>query len=110
MDVHVRRAITVGLRSLGISVLTAQEDGTDRLPDPELLDRATDQARVAFTSDPDLLAEAARRQQTGQAFTGLVFVHQRRLTVGQCIRDWALMAQVYDPEDMTNRVEYLPLK
>jgi len=31
MDVHVRRAITVGLRLRGVDALTAQEDGAARL-------------------------------------------------------------------------------
>jgi hypothetical protein len=40
MNVHIRRQITEGLRQRGVDVLTAQEDGTTRLPDSELLDRA----------------------------------------------------------------------
>ena len=61
MDVHVRRAVTAGLRLRGIDVLTAQEDGTGELPDPELLDRATELGCVLFTQDDDLLREAKRR-------------------------------------------------
>jgi hypothetical protein len=41
IDVHVRQAITMGLRLRGVDVLTAQEDGARRLSDPLLLDRAT---------------------------------------------------------------------
>lgn len=40
MDVHVRWAITAGLRRRGLDVLTAQEDGAARFEDPALLDRA----------------------------------------------------------------------
>ncbi|MBI4454815.1 MAG: DUF5615 family PIN-like protein [Acidobacteria bacterium] len=40
MDVHVRWAITDGLRRRGIDVLTVQEDGAQQLDDPALLDRA----------------------------------------------------------------------
>jgi hypothetical protein len=39
MDQHVPRAITVGLRVHEVDVLTAYEDGTSELEDPELLDR-----------------------------------------------------------------------
>ena len=60
MDVHVRREVTEGLRLRGIDVLTAQEDGTDRFPDPELLDRALELGRVLYSQDADLLTEAAR--------------------------------------------------
>ena len=68
MDVHVRRAVTAGLRLRGIDVMTAQEDGTGELPDPELPNRATALGRVLFTQDDDLLREAKRRQQTGESF------------------------------------------
>jgi hypothetical protein len=40
MDVHAPRPITRGLRRRGVDVLTAQEDGAARAPDPELLRRA----------------------------------------------------------------------
>jgi len=36
MDVHVPAAITSGLRSRGIDVLTSQEDQTTRFTDEEL--------------------------------------------------------------------------
>jgi|SRR5215467_1628128 len=74
MDVHVRRTVTAGLRLRGVDVLTAQEDGTGELPDPELLDRATELGRVLFTQDDDLLREAKRRQQTGESFAGIIYV------------------------------------
>jgi predicted nuclease of predicted toxin-antitoxin system len=64
-DVHVHRAITEGLRLRGVDVLTAQEDGARRLPDGELLNRATALGRVLFTQDVDLLREAAQRQRRG---------------------------------------------
>jgi hypothetical protein len=37
MDVHVRRAVTDGLRLRGIDVLTAQDDGANLLEDSDLL-------------------------------------------------------------------------
>lgn len=66
MDVHIPRAITNGLRRRGVEVLTAQEDGTAALDDPPLLDRATELNRPLYTQDDDLLAEARRRQSTGE--------------------------------------------
>ena len=55
MDAHVQAGITQGLRRRGIDVLTAQEDGADRLSDPDLLSRATALGRVLFSRDEDLL-------------------------------------------------------
>ena len=49
MDVHVKRAVTEGLRLRQVDVLTAQEDGAAELSDAELLDRAASLGRVLFT-------------------------------------------------------------
>lgn len=109
MDVHVPFAITAGLRLRGIDVLTAQEDGTTRLDDGKLLDRAAALKRAIFTRDADFLREATLRQQRGVAFCGVVFAHQLEVSIGQCVSDLELIAKVYEPEDMADRVEFLPL-
>lgn len=110
MDVHVRRAISNGLRLRGVDVLTAQEDGTATLADPLLLDRATELGGVLFTHDDDLLHEAARRQRLGETFTGVVYAHQLNITVGECVSELELIAMLTDPEEWAGRIEYLPLK
>jgi len=51
MDVHIPGPITEQLRKRGVDVLTTQEDGNDRLPDPDLLERATVLGRAIFTFD-----------------------------------------------------------
>jgi predicted nuclease of predicted toxin-antitoxin system len=109
MDVHVQLPITTGLRSRGVDVLTAQEDGTDQVSDPDLLDRATALGRVVFTRDEDFLREGARRQQSGESFAGIIYAHQLYVSIGQCVQDLELLAKVYEPEDMADRVDYLPL-
>jgi uncharacterized protein with PIN domain len=109
MDEHVHRAITVSLRLRGVDVLTAQEDDRIGTPDDALLDRATELQRVLFSQDEDLLAEAKRRQMEGVLFVGVVYAHQLRVTIGVCVRDLELIAKAVDPDDIVNRVEYLPL-
>jgi len=110
MDVHVPRAITVALRARGVDVLTAQEDQAALLSDSELLDRASALLRALFSRDEDLLVETAKRQKSGRTFSGLVYAHQLRVTVGQCINDLELIGKISEPEDFLNRVEHLPLK
>jgi predicted nuclease of predicted toxin-antitoxin system len=110
MDVHVRRAVTTGLRLRGVDVLTAQEDNAGELDDSRLLERATKLERVLFTQDDDLLREAARRQQTGGRFTGIIYGHQLNITIGQCIDDLELIAQATESASWENQVVYLPLK
>jgi predicted nuclease of predicted toxin-antitoxin system len=108
-DVQVHGGITKGLRNRGVVVLTAQQDGYDTAPDPALLNRALALGYVLFTQDVDLLIEAARRQRAGEVFAGVVYAHQIHVPVGRCIADLELMAKVYEPIDMMNRVVYLPI-
>jgi hypothetical protein len=109
MDHHVPRAITNGLRLRGVDVLTAYEDGASELQDPALLDRASELGRVLFTQDDDLLTEATHRQQRGQPFGGVIYAHQLRISVGDCVRDLELVAKAGEPADMTGRTLFLPL-
>jgi len=110
VDVHVRRAVTTGLRLRGVDVLTAREDNAGELDDSRLLDRATKLERVLFTQDDDLLREAARRQQTGERFTGVIYGHQLNIMISQCIDDLELIAQATESDSWENQVVYLPLK
>lgn len=109
MDEHVPRAISVGLRLRGVDVLTAQEDGLRNTPDADLLDRATALGRVIFTQDDDFLVEARRRQMSDLAFSGVIYSHQMRATIGACVRDLELIAKTAELAELGNRVEYLPL-
>jgi hypothetical protein len=109
MDVHVPRPITRGLRRRGVDVLTAQEDGTDRLEDGDLLNRAMEVGRILFSQDEDLLIEAARRQREGISFGGVIYAPQIALSIGQSIDDLELLAKAAVREDFTNLVQYLPL-
>ena len=109
MDAHVPKAITNGLRLRGVDVLTAQEDNTDELSDPELLDRATALNQVLFTFDDDLLIEAAKRQRSSSPFSGVIFASPLKISIGACIKDLEIIAKAGEPEDLAKRVEFLPL-
>jgi len=110
MDVHVHRAITTALRLREADVLTAQEDGSDELEDPDLLDHATSLTRVLFTQDADLLREATRRQRTGAEFSGVIYAYQLGVSIGQCVSDLKLIALAGEREEFVNLVQYLPLR
>jgi hypothetical protein len=110
MDVRIKAAITAGLRRRGIDVITAQEDERTRLEGTALLDRAIALQRVLFSQDDDLLAIARERQATGVFFAGLIYGHQLVATVGKNVLDLEVVCQVFDSEEMVNRIEYLPLE
>jgi hypothetical protein len=108
-DHNVPRLIAQRLRLRGIDVLTALEDGTDRLPDPELLDRATRLGRVLVSMDADLVIEAERRQTAGIEFAGIVFARQR-LPIGRLIEELEVVAGASEPEELRGVLIYLPLR
>jgi hypothetical protein len=109
MDVHVALAITEQLRMRSVDVLTAQSDNTTRLDDPPLLDRATELNRILFSRDKDLLKIAAERQRSNHAFSGLVYAHQLRVSIGRCVDDLEVIAKTTNPEEWICKVAFLPL-
>jgi hypothetical protein len=109
MDVNVPYAICAELRLRGVDVVTAQGDGASELDDSSLLDRSSALGRVLFSRDDDFLREAARRQQSAVPFGGIVYAHQLRVSIGECVLDLELIAKSSEPEEWVSRLEYLPL-
>jgi len=109
MDVHVRRAVTTALRLRSIDVLTAQEDKAAELDDRRLLQRATELGRVLVSQDEDLLREGAQWLREHRDFSGIIYSHQLRITIGQMVEDLELIARATSPEEWSGRIEYLPI-
>ncbi len=110
MDEHVPAAITEGLRLRGVDVLTVQEDGRRKTDDDRLISRAGEMGRLLFSRNQDMLRHAERRQRLGIGFGGVVYAHQRNVSIGRCISDLEFICMAGNPEDFANRVEYLPLR
>ncbi|MEI7732976.1 MAG: DUF5615 family PIN-like protein [Verrucomicrobiota bacterium] len=109
LDVHVPMAITAQLRRRCVNVLHAIEEGTEQLSDADLLQVATQASRVLFTQDIRFKALAERWQAAGKPFTGLVFGHQLRGTIGDYVRDLELIAQATDLREWQSMVIQIPL-
>jgi predicted nuclease of predicted toxin-antitoxin system len=107
-DQHMPRAIVVGLRQLGVDVLRTQDDGTERLPDEQLLERATALGRVLVTADDDFLALARDWMRAGRPFAGIVHVRHPHRLIGRLISDLHVYAYAAEPSDLTNQVTFLP--
>lgn len=65
-DVHVPAAIADQLHRRGVDILTAQDDGTVELDDPDLLVRSTALGRVLFTQDIRFKARACNPHRQRQ--------------------------------------------
>lgn len=108
-DEHIPGAITDAMRARRIDVVTAQEDDFRGVRDEGLLARSTELGRVLFSHDDDFLTIGNRWLREGRAFAGIVYVHQNRLTYGERIADLAQIATRYSPNEMINRIIFLPL-
>ncbi len=62
-----------------------------------------------FTQNDDFLLIANRLQQQGVYFTGVIYGHQQKVTVGDCVRDLEMIAKAATPEDLASLVQSLPL-
>jgi len=56
-----------------------------------------------------LLEEAANCQREGVDFSGVIYGHQLRVTIGICIHDLEIIAKGGEPKDLENQVLFLPL-
>jgi len=110
MDVHIRRAVTLALRLRSVDVVTAQEDGAAEFDDDQLLERATELGRVLISQDEDLLREGARWLSERKDFSGIIYAHQLRITIGQMVEDLDLIARATSQDEWWGRIEYLPLR
>jgi hypothetical protein len=102
-------AAVAALRSHGVDILTAGEDGYDREPDTTLLERATALGRVLVTHDRDFIGIAAGLQRSGTSFAGIVFAHHARLPLGRLIADLETIATIGELADFRDRLQFLPL-
>ena len=109
LDENVPRAVAVGLRLRGVDVTTAQDDGRGGLADPLLLDRATElgaspssrRMRIFWPKHRGARRQAFRFRESS--------THQLYVTIGDCVRDLHLIAEAMHPDEVANRVEFLPL-
>jgi len=103
LDEHVPHAVADGLRLLGIDVTTTAEASLLGAEDGDQIAYGLAQSRVIFTEDDDFLVLAA----AGTLHAGLGYCHQNTRSIGQIIRALELIWEVYEPDEMNNRVEFI---
>jgi hypothetical protein len=109
LDENMPRVIAVGLRLRGVNVLTAQEDNRRKTDDAILLERASTLGRVMVSFDADMLAISVSHQRENIPFSGVIYAHPTRISVGDLLRELEIIAEAGGPEDLANTILYLPL-
>ena len=64
---------------------------------------------MLVSQDEDLLREGARRLREHTDFSGIIYVHQLRITIGQMVEDPELIARATSEDERWGRIEYLPI-
>lgn len=103
LDEHIPRGVVEGLRRRGVDVLTVPEAGRSGDSDEKQLAFAARERRVLVTFDDDFL----RLDATGVPHRGIVFSQPGRHTVGELIESLMLIANVIEPNEMKNHIEFI---
>jgi predicted nuclease of predicted toxin-antitoxin system len=103
LDENCDPRIAAGLRLHGIDVTTTPEAGLLHASDEDQLAYAVAHGRAIITQDTDFLHIAA----SGQEHPSIVFYPAQFRSVGQVIDSVRLIWEVYEPEEMRNRVEFI---
>ncbi|QSJ16465.1 DUF5615 family PIN-like protein [Nostoc sp. UHCC 0702] len=103
LDEQVKLVIARELRRYGIDVTTTVEVGLRSQSDKAQLDFICQEQRVLFTQDDDFLRIASCTIN----HPGIAYCKQGTRSVGQMIEGLVLIYEIYTPQEMVGRVEYL---
>ena len=99
--------IAEGLKRRGVDAFSARDTGKLGLTDEEQLVYADNKKEAVFTHDTDFLKIAARWMEEGRTHHGIIYCHQKRYSIGECVRKLRMLTAVLTSEDMINHIEFL---
>jgi predicted nuclease of predicted toxin-antitoxin system len=103
LDENCSKAIALGLRRHGVEVTTTPEARLLGAIDEEHAAFALSENRVVFTQDRDFLRINAARVP----HAGIAYCEKGTRSIGEIIAGLVLLWEIYEPDEMLNRVEYL---
>lgn len=103
LDENCHRAIAEGLRRRGVDVTTTPEVGLLNATDEDQLEYAGSRGRVIFTQDRDFL----RLHASGVPHPGIAYCDKDTKGLGEIIAMLVLIWEIYEPDEMVNRVEFI---
>ncbi|MBE9165604.1 DUF5615 family PIN-like protein [Tychonema sp. LEGE 06208] len=103
LDENVKSAVARELRRRLIDVTTTIEAGLLAQTDESQLAFICEQKRVIMTHDDDFLTIASLSSE----HPGIAYCQQGTRSIGQIIEALVLIYEVYTPDEMVGRVEFL---
>ena len=90
------------MKRRGVEAFSARDIGRLGLTDEEQIEVAAKKQAVIFTHDVDFLRVAIQKQHQG-----IIYVHQQKLSLGECIKRLKAIAETKSPDEMRNRIIFL---
>jgi predicted nuclease of predicted toxin-antitoxin system len=106
-DESVPVAIAAGLKRRGVKATSARDAGNLGLSDEEQLAYAIANRFLLFTHDDDFILLDAKLREAYKDHWGIVYVHQDKLSIGECIRRLKELADLFEQDDLKNYIEFL---
>ena len=103
LDEHCDPAIALGLRRRGVDLTTTYEAGLLGADDLAHLAYCNTSCRVVFTQDEDFLSLHA----AGVEHQDIAYCRQRTRGIGEIVAGLLPIREVYEAQEMSNRVEFL---
>ncbi|MEM7119416.1 MAG: DUF5615 family PIN-like protein [Chloroflexota bacterium] len=85
-DESVPVAVAAGLKRRGVDAYSARDKDNLSLTDEQQLTYTSVEKMVLFSHDDDFLRLTREWQAVGKTHWGIVYVHQHKLSTGDCIR------------------------
>jgi predicted nuclease of predicted toxin-antitoxin system len=95
-------AVAEGLKRRGIVAFSVKDLGKLGLTDEQQLEIATLNKAAIFTHDADFLRMASRKEHLG-----IIYVHQRKFSVGECVKKLKVIAETTKQEEIRNKIIFL---
>jgi len=102
VDESVNIAIVEGLQRRGINAFSTKDLGKLGLTDEEQLKTAIQTQAIIFTNNADFIKIALNKNHSG-----IIYVHQQKLTIGERIKRLKLIAETKTLQEMANQIIFL---
>lgn len=104
-DEHIELSIVTGLKELEIDIVSTDEIDRRGFKDTDILNYARESNRVLVTRDSDFL----RLHAKGVKHNGIIFI-PKFLPIGIIIEEIEKVSLLFETENLSNTVIFIPLK
>jgi predicted nuclease of predicted toxin-antitoxin system len=102
VDESVNVAVAEGLKRRGITAFSAKDLDKLGMTDEQQLETATNLKAAIFTHDTDFIRMPIHKNHSGK-----IYVHQQKMSIGECIKKLKIIAETTSPQEIQNKTIFL---